>query len=282
MTTSDEPIGGDETLDTELASSLAAALSGLTVPVFVPRSGQELLPERIQGEPVSELVFATFHGDKLVLVEPKSQLPRAGALTKVPEAALTAIVRAVQGTLWDTGAFHYTPTILHIASVVERSLPGARRQASEAMIEKMIDALIETQDPTAQVRAEIDAGNAKARMRFMNNFLTLTAEEVAENAGSRAQNRHQAASRWKKEGKIFSIPWQGYERYPAFQFKDGRPLPAIASVLANLPRRMSPWETAFWFVSTNGWLGGKAPRELLDSPKRLAEAARRESDSVLG
>jgi len=290
MSPADKPSASDESFETELASNLAAALSGLTMPVsiveleksqFSDVAGQWPGPTLSWPGNAGQVLYVTFDGDGLVM-HSESRLARGYGPVEPPEAAIAAIARALKGTMKRGFVTRYTDDVLHIASIVERVLPDARRHVSEATIEKMVDALIETQDPTAQVRAEIDAGNAKARMRFMNNFLTLTAEQVAENAGSRARNRHQAASRWKKEGRIFSISWQGLERYPAFQFKEGRPLPSIASVLAVLPKRMSPWEVAFWFVSTNGWLGGKAPRELLESPETLAEAGRHESETVIG
>jgi hypothetical protein len=110
---------------------------------------------------------------------------------------------------------------------VRRTLPYARLQASEATIEKMIEALIETQDPMAPVSAEIDADNAKARVGFMQTFPCLSAEQVTTQAGSNARNRSQTASRWKNDGKIFAVSFQSVERFPAFQFKDGRPIPVI-------------------------------------------------------
>lgn len=195
-----------------------------------------------------------------------------------------AVRRAVKGATANVGAklALVDPAVLRIAEVVSRSLPTAREQASEARIEKLVDALVETQDPLASVSAEIDASNAEARVRFMRNVSTMSAEEVTTASGSVARNRSQTASRWKAEKKIFSVPWQGSERYPAFQFKDGRPLPVIGEVLRNLPRTMSPWEIAFWFVSTNGWLDGAAPRERLADAPDVIQAAKRESEAIIG
>jgi hypothetical protein len=171
---------------------------------------------------------------------------------------------------------------LRIANVVLRTLPDARLRASEATIEKMVEALIETQDPMAPVSAEIDADNAKARFRFMQTFSCLSAEQVTTQAGSNARNRSQTASRWKNDGKIFAVSFQSAERFPAFQFKDGRPIPAIAQILKQLPPEMSPWETAFWFVSTNGWLDGASPLESLGNAEQVIEAARREGEAAIG
>jgi hypothetical protein len=198
------------------------------------------------------------------------------------EKLIHAVRAAIRTTVDETEHRHafLDPSVLAIAEVVERTLPRTRQQISQDTIEKLVDALAETHDPVAQLNAEIDSDNARARVRFMNNFLTLTAEDVTTAAGSIAKNRSQTASRWKSEGKIFSVPWQGQERFPAFQFKDGRPLPIIAKILAALPAGMSPWEIAFWFVSANSWLDGAAPRAKLNSEDGVIEAARSEAAAI--
>lgn len=198
---------------------------------------------------------------------------------------LKAVIKEAVGvTIRDVGAPSPAadPAIQRLTEVIERSLPRARREASEATIEKMVGALVETQDPIAQASAAIDAGNARARHRFMSEVATLTADEVAQHFGSTARNRHQLTSRWKRQGRVLSVPWQGLERYPAFQFKEGRPLTVIGDVLKALPGRMSAWERAFWFVSTNGWLDGAAPHERLGDPDRVIAAARAEGEAVVG
>lgn len=194
-----------------------------------------------------------------------------------------AVRKALRGTVAESGGqlVLLDPNVLRIAEVVDRALPSARDHHSEATIEKLVDALVETQDPVATIRAQIDARNAKARVAFMGKFMTYSAEEVTAESGSQARNRSQTASRWKSEGKIFSIPWLGQERFPAFQFKDGRPLAVIADVLRALPDSMSAWETAFWFVSTNGWLDGAAPCDKL-ADARIVDAARLEGEAVIG
>lgn len=194
----------------------------------------------------------------------------------VRRVLLDAVVNYPVETLETDEAF------LRIAHVVRRTLPDARSQASEATIEKMVEALIETQDPMAQISAEIDADNAKARFRFMSDFRCYRADELNELAGSKARNRSQTASRWKAEGKMFGVPFQGVDRYPAFQFKDGRPLSVIGQILMLLPAEMSPWETAFWFVSTNGWLNGSSPIERLGDGDSVVDAARREGEAIIG
>jgi hypothetical protein len=220
----------------------------------------------------------------LLTIEPeggsKSRKGPEGVTDGLRHVISDAVKTAVE-KLGAPGSSH-DPTIQRLMEVIARSLPKARRMASEATIEKLVDALVETQDPVAQASAAIDADNARARHRFMSEIQTLTAEEVARGIGSAARNRHQTASRWKNDRKIFSVPWRGLERYPLFQFKDGKPLPVIADVLKALPERMTPWETAFWFVSTNSWLDDAAPCDRLAEPEHVAEAARHEDEVIAG
>ena len=174
------------------------------------------------------------------------------------------------------------PATIEWLKIIDESLPRIRHTISERNIERLVEVLAETHDPMGRVNAEIDTSNAVARQRFMNNFICLTSEDVTQAAGSTARNRSQTASRWKAEGKTFSTPWRGQEVYPAFQFKDGRPLAVIARILSALPDAMSAWETAFWFVSTNSWLDDAAPFKRLHQPERVVAAAVNEAEVVEG
>lgn len=281
-----------------LVSSLVEAFADRSIPINFevpqtqPRGGKvstgfrgRTLRGSAKGKPKDtirhyRLVRAKDGTFSLVRIEDKGKTGGG----KKSEGLEGAVRRAIKGTTTEAGAklALVDPTILRIAEFVGRTLPAARQQLSETTIEKLVDVLVETQDPVASVSAEIDAVNAEARVRFMNNFATLGAEQVTTAAGSKARNRSQTASRWKAEGKIFSVPWQGTERFPAFQFKDGRPLPVIADILRALPEGISPWETAFWFVSTTGWLDGSSPRERLRESELVVQAARREREAVFG
>jgi len=98
---------------------------------------------------------------------------------------------------------------------------------------------------------------------------------VAAAAGSRARNAGALASRWRKEGRIFSVEVDNAARFPGFQFDAaGRPRPVIADVLAALDGCLGGWELALWFTSDNGWLGARRPVDLLESaPGRVVDAA---------
>jgi hypothetical protein len=153
-------------------------------------------------------------------------------------------------------------------------------QRQEAAIAKLADVLLP--DPLAEARGVLAADNLELRDRFVAEEPVLTAAEVGTQAGLALSNPYATAARWKKTGAVFSVNHRGRELYPAFQFRDGRPHPTIKAVLAALPRDLSPWETAFWFVSSNGWLEGRAPRNVLDDVAAVTTAAQRERDEVVG
>jgi hypothetical protein len=124
--------------------------------------------------------------------------------------------------------------------------------------------------------------NARERVRFVEEFPCYTSREVAELAGHEAVNASATATRWKKARRIVGLPWKGSDLYPAFQFSEGRPLPAIAQVIEALPDRMSAWQVAFWLTSSNGWLGGATPLERLDDETAVLAAAAHESEALGG
>jgi hypothetical protein len=126
---------------------------------------------------------------------------------------------------------------------------------------------------------------AQARMRYMKEVPLLRSGDVAEISGSQARNGSARASRWKKERRIFSVPWNGADYYPAFQFSptDGEPLPAIKTILEIFGDELTPWQTALWFWGGNGWLYDKSPMEAIQSdPQAVIEAAKHEMEPFSG
>jgi hypothetical protein len=168
-------------------------------------------------------------------------------------------------------------------AIVDKLLPDVRARHLERKIEQLLDVLADTHDPMAEFHTAVAADNTAIRQRFMQEVETLTSAEVAARAGHEAKNRHQTAARWKAQARVFAVPYQGQDRFPAFQFDaDGKPLPLIKQVLEVLPANRTPWQTAFWFVSSNSWLGGPAPQERLDDAAAVLEAAAHESDELSG
>lgn len=125
--------------------------------------------------------------------------------------------------------------------------------------------------------------NEEARTALLEEFGVLTSAEVAERTGSRASNRAALANRWKQEGRIFSVSYEGATLYPAFQFdRDGQPLPVIARIIGALGGKGNEWQLALWCISFNGWLRDRRPVDLLESePQAVEEAAERGAEELV-
>lgn len=164
-------------------------------------------------------------------------------------------------------------------------LPKVLHRHQKRLEERQIEALLEVfapPEPDADAGNSLVMDNLAARQRFLERFTCHTSKEVAALAGHKAKNVSMTAFRWKQAGKIFAVPGPREELYPAFQFQDGKPHPTVAPVLAELPKRKSPWQIAFWFVSNNGWLGGATPAESLADGDAVVGAARREAEEIIG
>jgi hypothetical protein len=193
----------------------------------------------------------------------------------------TAVDHAIEQLTATGAAAHSERQALY--AIVDKLLPDVRARHLERKIEQLLDVLADTHDPMAEFHTAVAADNTAIRQRFMHEVETLTSAEVAARAGHEAKNRHQTAARWKAQARVFAVPYQGQDRYPTFQFDaDGKPLPLIKKVLEVLPASRTPWQTAFWFVSSNSWLGGPAPQEMFEDEAGVLEAAAHESDEISG
>jgi len=114
------------------------------------------------------------------------------------------------------------------------------------------------------------------RGAILSEFGALDSDEVAEFAGSQAQNRRSTAHRWQEKGRIFSVHHHGRTIFLGFQF-DGEtrePKPAVAEVLQELPAAMRGWLIASWWTTPIDLLEWKRPVDLLDSdPEKVIEMA---------
>ena len=156
-------------------------------------------------------------------------------------------------------------------------LGAADEEELRARVLALVDGLMPELKDSKRSSDDPCRRNAMRRAQLLQEFGALTGEQIAEER-SRAANRHALAARWRKEGKLFGVPYRGQMLYPAFQFDDdGRLRPVISDVLGALPRdEMSDWEVAYWWTAANGWLGGSRPVDLVETnPGTLVDAARR-------
>jgi hypothetical protein len=165
------------------------------------------------------------------------------------------------------------------ANALARAMAEWGRQ--EGSYREVLEALAPKERGSLSAAAVLQARrNAEARRNFLEEFPALTSSEVADAANSRAANRASLANRWRDEGKVFAVRLGEQHLYPAFQFNaHGRPLEVIAGVLKRLSEGdLNDWQTALWFTSPTGWLGGHRPVDLLnDQPDAVVEAASREA-----
>jgi len=122
---------------------------------------------------------------------------------------------------------------------------------------------------------------ANAIRQVIEGGTWLTALQIAAEGGFSPSNPAEPASRWKREGKIFSIPFKGQDLYAAYQFDDDlRPRPVVAKVLKLFRQKKDPWKIAAWFAAENGWLGGVRPLDCLEDPGRVTDAAEHELSGI--
>lgn len=170
---------------------------------------------------------------------------------------------------------HHMRVVLQAASVGPHEQDVSELRARhEALIEQMTPELTAPSEPVVRQSRR----NAEARTQLIQEFGALTGDQIGEEH-SNAQNRHALAARWRKEGRIFGVPYRGQTLYPAFQFDmtSGEVRPTVKAVLEALPRdRMSAWECALWWTAANGLLNWRRPVDVLDEdPGGVIEAARR-------
>jgi len=92
-------------------------------------------------------------------------------------------------------------------------------------------------------------------------------------AGS-VKNPSGALNRWKQKHQIFAIEMKGIDYYPIYALspEDGyKPYAEMSDILEVLHTKTS-WGLAFWFDSSNGYLGHRAPRELMKSDRQAVLA----------
>lgn len=160
---------------------------------------------------------------------------------------------------------------------ISSTLDASRQEAAIAKLAEII-----LPDDLAEARGALAIDNLAIRDRFIAETAPLSSIAVGVGAGAASRNLYATAARWKKAGDIFAVQHRGTEYFPAFQFRDGRPHPAVKPVLAALPPIMSPWQRAFWFVSANGWLADRVPADTLDDATAVIAAAKREALEVIG
>lgn len=118
---------------------------------------------------------------------------------------------------------------------------------------------------------------SKAQSRVMASGDWLTWPELNALLPALAEGRSDGAPERYLDGAIFSINYEVVEYFPRFAI-EARTLAIAAQgtqrVIAVLATRMNGWGMALWFESSNSYLAGKLPKDVLSSdPDAVVKAA---------
>lgn len=126
---------------------------------------------------------------------------------------------------------------------------------------------------------------SKARDAVLNESDWLTGEQVCalarfdEGAGSNQ------LAKWLDGGEMFAVNHQGIDYFPAYGFDQQdsfSPLSSMAKVIETLGQSKDGWGLAYWFASSNSFLGGQRPQDLLAvDPQAVVAAAMDELSGAL-
>lgn len=148
-----------------------------------------------------------------------------------------------------------------------------------------VDIESEASKPDADIFAGFDEFRARneerkqdLRQYILADATWLTSSDLSDKAGFKNRNRSAGPNGWKQRGKIFAINVEGHDRYPAYALDEAyQPLKILKEILALFGETASPWSIASWMGTTNSWLGGKKPKDVLkQQPAAVLHAALKE------
>jgi len=111
----------------------------------------------------------------------------------------------------------------------------------------------------------------------------LTADDINNLQQMPLSKKSLPTSDWKRRRRIFSVPYNGKDYYPRYQFDAMyQPLPVIRDILKAYGECKDPWSLAIWFQFPNGWIAKQlrdaivpvAPKDALDRAADVIKAAR--------
>lgn len=175
--------------------------------------------------------------------------------------------------------------LLASLSMLDRLLAEKTAEVRERRLAEMVDFMAERMAaPPSPTEVAMAQRLAARHARVLDEFGWFTAEQLADANRSQAASRSALADNWRKRRQVFAVPHpdrsaRGGDVYPAFQFRDHKPIKAVQAVLEAFGERKTPWKLALWFTSAHGALPDSArPVDLLvPAPQAVIEAARRDA-----
>lgn len=171
----------------------------------------------------------------------------------------------------------------NLKGVTESMFDALTAKQSRQSIDALVDILTprEVASPLVMRQAQAIIG---ARKGVLDSGDFLTAAQVAEAAGLSGKNPSSQPHKWKTAGQIFALKHNNIDYYPGYGLDpvNFRPLGGMAPVLEVLKDYKDSWGLAYWFLSANGPLGGRRPKDVLATdPRSVLEAARREVEEIV-
>ncbi|WP_256589112.1 hypothetical protein [Pseudomonas sp. ACN8] len=123
----------------------------------------------------------------------------------------------------------------------------------------------------------------QAKKSILDSGDFLPPDQIAQRLGLPPMTLITTVDEWKARGQIFSIEHAGCSLFPMYTFQNGiehGPVPDLKAILDLLRTKKDGWGIAFWFASSNAYIGGCRPQDilLLDAGKLLLAA----TDEVSG
>ncbi|AXU95832.1 DUF2384 domain-containing protein [Erwinia persicina] len=161
---------------------------------------------------------------------------------------------------------------LALFEVAQTLLMPARRKAKVVPAAKKTASIF---DGYEHLRASNQQRAQDIRAFVLREDEWIASGELSDRAHFTNRNRSAGPNAWKRRGKTFAVSIDGQDRYPDYAFDEAwQPLPVIKRVLEIFDGTRTSWALAAWFASNNSWLGGRKPKDLLNSdPQAVAEAA---------
>lgn len=125
----------------------------------------------------------------------------------------------------------------------------------------------------------------KGKARLLSSGDFLTAEAFAVMAQLSTEQCTLELMAWKRARSIFALAHEDKEFFPLYAFDPAsgfRPLSPLAAIITTLASSKHDWAMALWFSSSNSYLGGQMPKDVMATvPARVLDAARSEAYGAL-
>lgn len=141
-----------------------------------------------------------------------------------------------------------------------------------------------TQKPVRPTQEREEALLAKGKKRILQSGDWLPAHDLENIAHLNTADLRYEPNQWKQAGEIFTLQHEGIDYFPIYGLdpaKGYRPRSGLAPVITVLAFKKDGWGMAFWFGSSNSYLGGRMPKDvLMKDPRIVLEAAKDEISGI--